>query len=197
MEKPKNREEAEKLVTDETKEIFSSSSTPIDILRQVREKTEEVLRDSEAEVQINIEKMIKIRGHILETSVMVEHSINEIILSYYLANKYKEFREDIIIKTLSFGQKFEILAKIIKRHNLQENTLRKEFLKDLQKFIEIRNVYAHAQEDVFDANLSIQHKPTEYIEVKKLNQEFFLIAQNMNMDLKKFAEFITQLVARA
>src|SRR3989344_4104276 len=120
-------------------------------IQDLQNKVNSLLKENDEGVQANIKKLIIIRGSIIESAVQIEGLLNEVISLYYKPLRLDQFNEDILNKSfLQFRSKITLVENIVKREDPEFKIVRNDFLKDLKKFVELRNSYAHYQKDVFN-----------------------------------------------
>jgi hypothetical protein len=187
----KDRKDAEKVVKDEiTKSILSGKKIDIG---DIKKSVDKRLESKKETVQKIMKDSILVRGSIIETSIHIENVLNEIFLQYYDPLDFNHFKKDFLFKTLGFSQKKDILNKIIKRENLKEkNIVSEKFVKNFGDLIEIRNIYAHYPEDVFNNSFYIETSHNQFKSMKELNQKFMDLAQSLFDELTKITNHVAK-----
>jgi len=104
---------------------------------------------------------------------------------------FDNFKKDFLFQTLSFSQKKDILNSIIKREELKSKEIvSKDFGPKFNDLIDIRNIYAHYPEDVFNDSFYIETSHKQFKSMKELNQKFFNLAISLFKDLEKITNHI-------
>jgi hypothetical protein len=187
----KNREDAENSVKEDVMKSISSGEEMG--LKDLKERVDKKLESKTESVKKVIIDSSLSRGSIIETSIHLENILNEIINTYYDPLDQDIFRKDFLFKTLGFSQKKDIINSIIKRENLKEkNLVSKEFGKKFNDLIEIRNIYAHYPEDVFNESSYIETSHQIFKSMKELNQTFFELARSLQEDLTKITIYVAE-----
>jgi len=185
----KNKKDAEKIVRDKIKRIVSLGEN-ID-MNSLKEKVDETLQKNTESVQKVMKDTILARGSIIETAIHMENILNEIFLQYYDPIEFDNFKDDFLFKTLGFSQKKDILNRIIKRENLKEKDIvSNKFGANFNEIIEIRNIYAHYPEDVFNDAFYIETSHNQFKSMKELNEKFNSLIKSVFEELTKITTYI-------
>jgi len=133
------------------------------------------------------EKVITARGHVIEASVKIETAFNELITKtggedLVMDHEKKEFhlitgaRKEDDLGGLGFNSKAQIVREIIKKrlneapsHSPQPSE--PDLLDDLDRYIAIRNIFAHAPISWFSQELEFDDNPC-YKHFFKLDQKW-------------------------
>ena len=110
-------------------------------------------------------KIAQYRGVIIQDSINIEAMIDSIIINYFVKeNKHSEFLTKAVEdENFSFGLKINILEKL----NLETY---KEFIQDIRRINNIRNIFAHCLPGSFTGGLSYYNKNNKTREVKELEE---------------------------
>lgn len=193
-EKIKNKNDAEKTISDTIKKEVASGNLDV---KSLIKKVDETLQSNNEAVQNVMKKSILVRGSIIEVSIDLESVINEILLQYYNPRDHDNFKRDLLFKTLSLSQKKDIINIIIKNEKLKEKlNISSEFGKNFEEFVKIRNIYAHCPEDVFNEGGSIEITHNEFKSIKELNQNFFDLIQKLFVEFHKISVFVAEEVIK-
>jgi len=130
-----------------------------------------------------INEIAQYRGVIIQDSISIEAMIDSIIINYFIKeNKHSEFLTKVIEdEGFSFGIKINILEKL----NFE---IYKDFIQDLRRINNIRNIFAHCLPGSFTGGLSYYNKNKKEIEVKELGElhsEFLDKIKRVDEQLKK------------
>lgn len=149
------------------------------------------------------EKVVVARGNVIEASIKVEMAFDELIIKtggedLVLDHEKKEFhlitgaKKENELGSLGFKKKVRIIKEIVKKIlNEQPETLHPNLLEDLEKFVAIRNIFAHVPISWFAKKLEFDDNP-RYKHFFRLNQKWkkvsiaineFMILQKEILDL--------------
>jgi len=130
-----------------------------------------------------LEKLAQYRGVIIQDSINIEAMVDSIIINYFVKeNKHSEFLTKVVEdENFSFGLKINILEKL----NLETYT---EFIQDIRRINNIRNIFAHCLPGSFTGGLSYYNKNKKTHEVKELEEfhaEFLEKIKKVDEQLEK------------
>ncbi len=137
------------------------------------------------------EKIVRARGEIIEASVKVEIAFDELITrtggeDLVINPEKKEFnlitgaRKEDDLGSLRFKDKVRIVKEIIKKMlNEQPETSQPNLLDDLERFVAIRDIFAHVPISWFAQELEFDDNP-RYKHFFKLDQKWKRISLALN-----------------
>ncbi len=183
----KNREDIEREVSKEVKKMINSKKKI-----NIEELQKKVLQNLKLEdIKDIINRFSESRGKIIELSIHIENDINQILLLYYSPKNRDYFIKDFLFKTLGFSQKKDIINKIVKKEELRnKNIVSKFFKQNFQDLIEIRNIFAHYPEDVFNNSFYIETSHKKFESMEELVKKFIEISRNMHDELIKITNYV-------
>lgn len=134
----------------------------------------------------NQDKMVQMRGSMLEASIQVEVVFNEIILRTNVPSKVTD----------TFQKKSDFIKSLMKSVDFERNKFTKEFFKKMDTFVLIRNLFAHVPNNKFSEKLIFDNAPhfsgffkqrTDLVDVSSAIKEGISIGQEI---LPMFVDFI-------
>ena len=135
------------------------------------------------ELKDTMNKIAQYRGVIIQDSINIEAMVDSIIINYFIkSNKHSEFLTKAIEdEGFSFGLKINILEKL----NFEVYS---EFIQDIRRINNIRNIFAHCLPGSFTGGLSYYNKNNKTREVKELDdfhKEFLEKLKKVDEQLQK------------
>lgn len=159
--------------------------------KEIQDLTNQAIEENKEFIERRIRETSLTRGTILETAIHIENAMNQIILNYYGAQDQQNFYADILYDALGLKQKIDLINKICKREELYEKKVVEKTLKrKLKRFMEIRNIYAHLEENMFSEESLMRIKVSDYKSTKELQDEFFSFAQEISATLEKVSVYV-------
>lgn len=135
------------------------------------------------ELNVVLNKIAQYRGVIIQDAINIEAMVDSIIINYFIkSNKHSEFLTKVTEdEGFSFGLKINILEKL----NFEVYS---EFIQDIRRINNIRNIFAHCLPGSFTGGLSYYNKNNKTHEIKELDEfykEFLEKLKKVDEQLQK------------
>ena len=136
----------------------------------------------------NINEMILLKGQIIHTSILLEEQFDSLI---DFTNHPERIKSD-------FRKKAGYVKQLCKKLDKEFKILDNHIIKKLDRFVEIRNLFAHVPLDDFSEELFFKETPTylKYVgkiqkkSVKELKKEFDLLFNSLIPEMDKLLNLI-------